>query len=216
MSPEVTGAVIAGALAVVAAAVGSTIAFVAGRSRAEHEIRFSQIYQKQAEVLAHMNGLLVDVEQSVTRLTNLMEFAGEPTKKELLQRSGENLNELSSYFNRNSVWLDDDLSKKMDAALDEIWKAIREFSYIFNALALSGTEGDRTEAQKRARDEGWADAYKELFGAESVSQGWLELDKRVKARMPELRNELRAAFREIIGTVDPPARLYIHPRQTGW
>lgn len=216
MSPEVAAAVVAGALAILAAAVGSTVAFFAGRSRAEHEIRFSQIYQKQAEVLAHINGLLVDIEQSVTRLTNLMEFAGDPTKKELLQKAGESLNELSTYFNRNAVWLDDDLSGKMEAALDEIWKAIREFSYIFNALALSGTEGDRTEAQKRAREEGWANAYTELFGAESVSTGWLELDKRVRARMPELRKELRAAFRVIIGTIDPPQRLYIHPRQTGW
>jgi hypothetical protein len=69
VDPVIVGPIISGALAIVAATVGGILAFFAGRSRAEHEIRFSQLYQRKAEALAELYGLLYDVEESVTRLT---------------------------------------------------------------------------------------------------------------------------------------------------
>jgi hypothetical protein len=195
------------------------LAYFAGRRRAEHEIRFSQIYQRRAEVIAHLNGALFDVEQSVTELTNLYESAGEPTKGERLREAGERLVELRSYYHRNSVWLDDDISERIEKFVDEIWGMIREFSLIWRALALSGTGEDRSEAKRRAREEGWEEAYKQTFGGESTTIGWLKLDNRVKEEVPALRQELRAAFREVMGTIEAPKRPpreSPHPWQAGW
>ena len=73
VDPAIVGSILTGSFAVAAAGVGGTLAFFAGRSRAEHEIRYSQLYQREADVIAHLHGLLYDVEESVSSLTGLVE-----------------------------------------------------------------------------------------------------------------------------------------------
>jgi len=92
--------------------------------------------------------------------------------------------------------------QRIDSFLEEIWNVCHEFSYIGRAIALSGFGYDHDTAQ----EEGWSDAYKEMFGADGPRRGWIELDQRVKNDVPKLRQDLRAAFREILGASPPRGR----------
>jgi len=194
----IAGALVSGALAVVAAAIGGTLAFFAGKRRAEHEIRYANLYQRQADVIADLHRLLYDLQRSVANLTAMVEFAGDPSKQQKLKEAGALLNKLQDYYQRNSVWLDDDTSKKLQAFLDQIYGICDEFSVIGRAIGLQGFEGAGNLEEQKV----WRETYAQEFDEQHPREGWRKLDSRVKSEVPKLRQGLRAQFREILGTAN--------------
>jgi hypothetical protein len=176
MSDPVLIALIAAAGAISSAVISGVIGTLLGsylqRRGREHAIRYERLHEQRAEVMAHLHASLFD------------------------------LNEVRRYYVQHSLWLDEEISEKLDAFLKKIYDICDEFSVVGWALGLAGFEEAGNREERKSRQE----AYEEEFGGQFPSRGWLRLDDRVRGEVPQLRQVLRSEFREIVGVANLPAR----------
>src|SRR5215218_8608401 len=131
-------------------------------------------------VIAQLHALFYDLEQSVRFLINPIGAKGEkPTRRERLKEAGDRFREAQRYYQHNSLWLDDDICKKVEVFWDRMYEIWEEFEIIGMALGMTGFE--EVDQQE------WREVYEELFGKERPQKGWRELHSRVANEVPQLK-----------------------------
>lgn len=140
----------------------------------EHQIRFSKLHEKRAEVLADLYKLLVAAYWQVSEFTSPAQF-GDPDRK---QQYADAINAVASYFRffeQHRVWL----PPEMCAPLEAFAKQLR--TPTINLGVYLRIEHP-TEKTLQEQSEVWDKAWQAVSGD-----------------IPELRRAIEAEFRKLLG-----------------
>lgn len=143
----------------------------------EHQVRFSRLHEKRANVIAELYSLLVEMLWEAESFLSQMEWAGEPKKEEKHRTAMTKLVEFYRYFDKHRIYLPVDICTSLEKLVMEVRSHVIKFGvyikYDDNSI------NDRTREQKeKAWDEGW-DA--------------------IKNQVPLARKRLEGEFRFLLG-----------------
>lgn len=71
----------------------------------EHQVKFSRLHNKRAEVIAELYGLLVQAHWDAGSFISPVEFGGEPTKKEKYVTAMNAIADFFRFFEKNKIYL---------------------------------------------------------------------------------------------------------------
>ena len=147
----------------------------------EHQVRFSKLHEKRAEVLAELYNLLVAATWQATNFAFPMQWAGDPDKKTQYVTAVNAIAEYFRFFDQHRIWL----PAKLCDPLEAFAKQLR--TPTIHLGVYLGIEHP-TEKTLKEREEAWANA-------------WDSVEKDI----PKLRAAIEAEFRELLGAGDAKA-----------
>jgi len=139
----------------------------------EHQIKFAKLHEKRADVILEMNKNIESLINSIQQLVSLVDFPAEPSRLEKMKKAGECLDEFLKHYRQNSIYLSENLSKKIKDLVDTLIKPAISFSVL-----LTGVNNDL-----------------EKVPGEKWEKAWGEVEKLV----PEIRESIGKEFRSILG-----------------
>ena len=71
----------------------------------EHQVKFSRLHEKRAEVIAELYGLLVQARWDAASFISPAEFVGEPTKREKYVIAMNAIADFFRFFEKNKIYL---------------------------------------------------------------------------------------------------------------
>jgi len=86
----------------------------------EHQIRFSRLHEKRAEVIAELNGFFVEALWEAESFLSLIEWSGEPTKQQKHIAAMHKLTHLYRYFDKHRIYLPPELCISMEKLVIEV------------------------------------------------------------------------------------------------
>ncbi len=142
----------------------------------EHEIRFSRLHEKRAEVIAELYKLLVKATWEAESFTSPMEWVGEPDKKEKYISATNAIAEYFRFFDQHRIYI----SPNLCAQLEDFAMKLRAPVIQFGVWVRHEHLTDKAAEQKNnAWDSAWAS---------------------VKNDVPQLRVAIEAEFRMLLGS----------------
>ncbi len=155
--------------------------FKAGLQRAavEHEVRFSRLHQKRAEVLAELYRLLAVAVWKVEAFLSPLELAGGPDKQQLVEQAWNAIAAYHRCFDENRIYF----SAKLCGSLESFASELR--GPVMLVWSYRQIEAPTGETRERMLD---------VWNAQ-----WL----RVKNEVPKLRAGIEAEFRQILEAGGP-------------
>lgn len=88
----------------------------------EHQVRFSKLHEKRAEVLAELYTLLVAATWATTNFASPMQWAGDPDKKTQYRNAINSIAEYFRFFETHRIWL----PLEICGPLEEFAKQLRD------------------------------------------------------------------------------------------
>lgn len=149
----------------------------------EHQVRFSRLHDKRADVIAELYGFFVEALWEAESFLLPMEWNGEPNKKEKYVAAMNKLTDLYRYFDKNRIYLSLDLCSSLEVLVMEVKSLVINFCIYFDCP--SDSLNNSTQQEKR---EAW-------------SAGW----KTIKNQVPLARQNLENEFRYLLGAAANPA-----------
>ncbi len=141
----------------------------------EHEIRFSKLHEKRAEVLADLYKLLVVAAWETESFASPIEWAGEPDKKQKYQKAMNAISEYFRFFDQHRIYLPEELC----ASLEALALKLRSPTVAFGVYLNFEYPNERTTDEKfKAWSAAWDSVQKDI---------------------PQLRSALEAEFRKLLG-----------------
>ncbi len=147
------------------------------KSTIEHQVRFSKLHEKRAEVIAELYSLLVQAYWDISSFTSPVELAGEADKKEKYVTAMNASADFYGYFEKHKIYLPEKLCSQVDGFAQEMRKKAIGFGvYVkYDDKAMP----DSTYEKKHQK---WIEA-------------WEYFDKHA----PEARSVLENELRNILG-----------------
>ena len=142
----------------------------------EHDTIFRRLHSRRAEILAELYSKLAEAVSATTSFLSLVEWAGEPDKKEKYKIAMERIVDFFKYFDRRRIFLSEELCKQIDDFVDKIRDPTIDFS-----MYLDDPQYDSATAREKRKV--WGSAWK------SVS----------KTDVPNARKSLEQEFRKLLG-----------------
>jgi hypothetical protein len=149
----------------------------------EHQVRFSRLHDKRAEVIAELYGCFVEALWEAESFLSPMEWNGEPSKKEKHVTAMNKLSHLYRYFDKHRIYLPPELCH----SLDKIVRDVRSLVIKFGVYVEFG-DNHRSDS---SHDEKW-DAW---------VGGW----EAIRNEIPLARQNLEDEFRTLLGDTATPA-----------
>jgi hypothetical protein len=123
-------------------------------SAAEHQVKFSGLHAKRADVIAEVYRLLVDAHWATASFASPFEIAGEPTKHEKYAAALGAMSTFSQYFDRHRIYLPEHLCLQ----LESLTKEMRSKAVAFGVRLRHNDfdlEGTATKRKHDAWDAAW-------------------------------------------------------------
>lgn len=139
----------------------------------EHQIRFAKLHEERAHIIIEMNENMEFLMNSIQRFVDVFGFSGQPSKDEMRKEVGENIERFTKHYRKNSIYLSDELSKKIKGLSDVLIGSALSFS---NLLTYAQDNQQNIDPKK-----------------------WSDLSKTVNKLVPEIRTSLGSEFRSILG-----------------
>jgi hypothetical protein len=147
---------------------------------AEHQVRFSRLHSKRAEVIAELYSLLVQAYWDTSSFVSPMEWTGEPDKKQKYVTAMNAIADFFRFFDKNRIYLPEVLCEKLETFVQTMrHKAIGFGVYVHYDDAAMST--DSLEKKHNAWTGAWEYFEKEVPSAR-------------KALEHELRNILGSEY----------------------
>ena len=145
----------------------------------EHNVRFSRLHEKQAQVLEDIYAKLLDFEDASAAMTlannetpeHLLEFA--------LRRAEDAGRELAQYIRKHELYLPAEVSSQLQNLLDRVTSLLSSCS--FNLLS------------KKLANDGRPDLFPE------TKEAWVSVHRYLEHEAPEVRRALETDFRKRLG-----------------
>lgn len=144
----------------------------------EHQVRFSRLHEKRGEVVAELYGHLVESLWEAESFLSLMEWTGEPDKKEKYSIAMNKLVELYQYFDKHRIYLPSELCVSLEALFMQVRTLVIALGVY---VQIKEPLNDHTYEQKQK-------AWKE---------GW----EAIKKEVPLARQSLENEFRLLLGAI---------------
>jgi hypothetical protein len=143
----------------------------------EHQVRFSRLHEKRAEVIAELNGHLAEVLWEAESFLSPMQWAGEPPQDEKHRTAMNKLAEFFRYFDKHRIYLPDDTCASLEGLVLMVRSHVLKFgSYLrFHDSSLN-------ESTREQKDNAWG-------------EGW----DAIKTQVPLARKALEGEFRLLLG-----------------
>ena len=93
----------------------------------EHQVRFSKLHEKRAEVITELYGYLVEALWEAESFLSLIEWNGEPTKKEKHSEANKKLVELYRYFDKNRIYIPKEICSSLDSLVKNVRSQVIKF-----------------------------------------------------------------------------------------
>ena len=145
----------------------------------EHQVQFSKLHERRADVVAEVYGLLVETEWAGQSFASPLEYTGGPPKAELYVTARNRATELYRYFCKNRIYLPADLCEKLEQVIPSLQGPVIRFG-----VYVSGDEGS--------------------LSAEILEQKinvWMKAVRYFNSEVPEIRLALEKELRLILGPV---------------
>lgn len=146
----------------------------------EHQVRFSRLHEKRADVIAELYGLLVEALWEAESFLSPMEWAGEPNKKEKHQHAMNKLVELFQYFDKHRIFLPPEVCASLEALVRDIRLQVINFGVWVRYENYELTNDSNIKKQ---------DAW---------NLGW----DAIKNQVPIARESLENEFRKLLGATN--------------
>jgi len=88
----------------------------------EHQVRFSKLHEKRAEVIAELYSLLVQAYWDISSFVSPIEWSGEPNKQEKYAKAMNSVADFYRYFDRHRIYIPEDLCSQIDEFVQEMRK----------------------------------------------------------------------------------------------
>lgn len=149
----------------------------------EHQVRFSRLHEKRAEVIAELNGFLVEALWEAESFLSPMTWNGEPDKKEKYRAAMNKLVELYRYFDKHQIYLPVELCNSLEQLVKDVRKLVINFG-VYVEFHDDSSDNSSHESKYKAWTDGW-DA--------------------IKNQIPLARQSLENEFRSLLGVAVVPA-----------
>jgi hypothetical protein len=93
----------------------------------EHQVQFSKLHERRAEVVADLYGLLVETHWASQSFVSVMEWAGEPPKHEKYVTAMNMAAEFYRYFDKNRIYLPHPLCEQLEHFIRNMRSRVIEF-----------------------------------------------------------------------------------------
>ena len=144
----------------------------------EHQIRFSRLHEKRAEVIAELYKLLVKSTWEAESFTSPMEWSGEPDKKDKYISATNAIAEYFRFFDQHRIYLSPALCAKLEEFAQKLRLPVIQFGVWLRHEYL-------TDDAAKKKNETWDSAWDS-----------------VKNDVPSLREAIEAEFRMLLGSDD--------------
>ena len=116
----------------------------------EHQVRFSRLHEKRATVIAELNSLLAEARWEAGSFLSVMEFSGEPSKREKHNTAMAKLVELSRYFDKHRIYLPSELAVPLEALVQRVRMLVIRFG-----VYLHSEEGQLQDHTREEKNKAW-------------------------------------------------------------
>jgi len=140
------------------------------REEIEHQIRYSLIHERKAEVIANIYAGLVNAKRKMAQLVFIFQ-PGDQNLRQKKQNAADACNNVDDYFNEHRLYLDRVTADKVESILIKMKEAFIDFD--------------------TAQD---GDDYKP-----DTTGFWKQANDQIKNEIPPLLGELESEFRTILG-----------------
>jgi len=145
----------------------------------EHQVRFSKLHEKRAEVIAELYSLLVQAYWDLQSFVSPAEWAGEPNKQEKFASAMNSVAAFYHFFDKHRIYIPEGLC----AQIDEFVREMRKRAIGFGVYVEYNDESLPPQAMERKHN-AWTDA-------------WEYFEKKV----PDAKNALENELRTILGGI---------------
>lgn len=141
----------------------------------EHEIRFTKLHEKRAEVLADLYKLLVAATWETESFASPIEFKGEMDKTQKYEKALVAIADYFRFFDQHRIYMPEELCVSLEAFAQKLRTPTIRFG-----VYLSLHDTDRSAVDQK-------------FDA------WMSAWDSVKTDIPKLRRGLETEFRKLLG-----------------
>jgi hypothetical protein len=152
----------------------------------EHQIRYSKLYEERGQVIKSIYNLLLELENSLAKLTTMFQGPEWTTDTERDKVVTENIQKLRSYLEQNRIFFSEALCSKIEVILSDAHKITVDM------FTAKRTEIMNDNYNKRGHILGEQALLKPL-------EMWRELDDKVQRDIKAARLDLAQEFRTLIG-----------------
>jgi hypothetical protein len=145
-------------------------------SAAEHQVRYVKLYERRAEVVAELYGLLVEAHWASQAFVSIIDWTGEPTKAEKYNIALNKVAEFYRYFDKNRIYLPLPLCSQ----LEEFMRSIRGEIIGFGVYAKMD------------------DSHISPETSEKKYNAWIKAAEYFESEVPQARTLLEAELRAIL------------------
>jgi hypothetical protein len=121
------------------------------RLTAEHQVRYTRLHERQAEVISEVYAKLEDLHDSVRFLAKLSPSPVEAERIDELhnarQRAADASRELEHYFYRQGIWLDKETCQRIDSIIALLKRTTRGLQYHLFGWQIPDEMMDKIEQQ---------------------------------------------------------------------
>lgn len=142
----------------------------------EHQVRFSRLHEKRANVIADLNGLVIEALWEAESLLSPMQWVGEPDKREKERVAMNKLVELFRYFDKHRIYLPTELCDVVDKLVADVRSHVIKFG-----TYLTWDDNELMEHTRKEKHEVWM-------------AGW----DAIKNQVPTVRKQLEDSFRALL------------------
>lgn len=93
----------------------------------EHQVRFTKLHERRADVIANLYALLAEAQWAGHSFVALMQWAGEPPLNEKYSIAMNKFAEFYREFDRNRIFLPENICQQLDAFLQGMRKRVIHF-----------------------------------------------------------------------------------------
>jgi hypothetical protein len=147
------------------------------RRAIEHQVRFARLHEKQATVIAELNGLLAEAMWNAESFLHLMEWTGERSKQEKYVLANDKLVDLFHFFDKNRIYLSEAQCNLVEKLIHDLRVHVVQF-----AVYLKYDDSSAPEHTVEKKYEAWEKGF-----------------EAVKHQVPAVRKKLEDEFRAILG-----------------
>lgn len=143
----------------------------------EHQVRFSRLHEKRAEVIAELNSLFAETLWEAESFLSPMEWNGEPSKPEKFRVAMKKFVELFRYFDKHRIYLPHQLCSSLESLVMEVRGLVTKFG-----VYVEVTDNHFNGPVQQEKWKAWTD-------------GW----EAIRNQVPQARRSLEEEFRTLLG-----------------
>jgi hypothetical protein len=145
---------------------------------AQHQIRFSTLHEKQAEIVAKVYAALREAIAALSGYTKAFEPVGGPPKEERRKSAAKAANEFTKLYSANQIFMPEAAAAKLDAINEELRTAFVRFAYQVDMMPPENFDH---------------------------TKNWVEIMEKVERLSKSALRELEKDFRSLLGDDDGAA-----------